>query len=269
MNKITQYMVISVLLSPVLSGAQISQINSSSKILVISDIDDTLKVASSRNKVEFLALLNNTTQYTGLSELFQKLSQAWGSQIQFAYVTNAPWLIGSSRQKFLTANSYAEGPVYYNPTLADANHKYKAIRKLITDQSPTHVIFLGDNASRDAQVYVDIMNEYKSQGLQFSIFIHRLYPDLFPVDDTNYFSYITSIEIAKRLQKEQFLNRQNYEDFFNLVYPQIVFEIDKKQKPSPNSQAFPQFMKCSDYKWSLPLDLKVLKLQAYLLVRCK
>lgn len=237
--------------------------------MVISDIDDTLKVASSRTKLEFLALMNSSLQYTGMSELFAELNKNWGMQIQFAYVTNAPYYIENSRKKFLKDNNFMDGLVFYSPSLSDETHKYVSIRKLITDYTPTHVIFLGDNSSYDAQVYVDIAKEYRPQGLQFFTFIHRMYKDNLIVDDTQYFSYMTSIEVAKKLYKEQLLSQKNYEDFFDLVYPQINSEMHTGKKPSKNSQAFPKFTECQDFKWSLPLDIKLLKLQAYLLNLCK
>lgn len=268
MKKIVTLISLSLFLLPILSWSQ-TAITSTSKIVVISDIDDTLKVASSRSKLEFLALMNSSLQYTGMAELFAELDKKWGFQIQFTYVTNAPYYVDKSRRKFLKDNNFMEGLVFFSPRLSDETHKYISIRKVLTDYNPTHVIFIGDNASRDAQVYVDIAKEYRSQGIQFFTFIHRIYKDKIVVDDTQYFSYMTSIEVAKKLYKDQFLEKKNYEDFFNLVYPQINSEINTGQKPSKNSQAFPQFTACQDFKWSLPLDLKLLKLQAYLLNLCK
>ncbi len=256
------------LLFPVLVWSQ-TAIGPTSKIMVISDIDDTLKVASSRNKLEFVVLLNSSLQYTGMAELFTELDKNWGLQIQFAYVTNAPYYIDNSRKKFLKDNKFMDGLVFYSPSLSDETHKYVSIRKLLTDYAPTHVIMLGDNASRDAQVYADIAQEYKPQGIQFYSFSHRMYKDKLVVDDSQYFSYITSIEIAKKLYKEKLMGKKNYEDFFDLVYPQISSEMNTGKKPSKNSEAFPKFTECQNFKWSLPLDLKLLKLQAYLLNLCK
>ncbi len=268
MKKMMAFISVSLFLLPLFTWSQ-TTINSSSKILVISDIDDTLKVASSRSKLEFLVLMNSPLQYTGMTELFTELDKNWGTQIQFAYVTSAPSYMESSRKKFLNENHFMDGLVFYSPSLSDDTHKYVSIRKLLTDNAPTHVIFLGDNSSRDAQVYVDIANEYRPQGIQFFTFIHRLYKDKLVVDETQYFSYITSIEVAKKLYKDQLMGKKNYEDFFDLVYPQISSEINTGKKPSKNSQAFPKFIECQDFKWSLPLDIKLLKLQAYLLNLCK
>ncbi len=268
MKKITALFLLTILLFPVLNWAQTS-IDSTSKILVISDIDDTLKVASARNKIEFLVLMNTTVQFTGMAELFSELDKNWGSQIQFSYVTNSPYYIESSRKKFLAQNRFMDGLVFYSPSLNDENHKYVSIRKLLSDKTPTHVIFLGDNSNRDAQVYFDIANEYKPQGMQFFTFIHRLYQDKVMVDPGQYFSYITSIEIAKKLNQDQLMDKTHYEDFLKLIYPQIASEIETGQKPSQNSQAFPKFIKCSDFKWSLPFDFNLIKLQVFLLKLCK
>lgn len=158
--------------------------------------------------------MNSTLQYTGMTELFTELDKNWGTQIQFAYVTNAPTYIESSRKKFLSENHFMDGLVFYSPSLSDDTHKYVSIRKLLTDNAPTHVIFLGDNSSRDAQVYIDIANEYRPQGIQFFTFIHRLYKDKLVVDETQYFSYITSIEVAKKLYKDQLMGKRNYERLF-------------------------------------------------------
>jgi Uncharacterized conserved protein (DUF2183) len=268
MKKIVILISVYLMLFPTFTWSQ-AALGPSAKILVISDIDDTLKVASSRNNIEFVALMNNTLQYTGMSELFEELNKNWGAQIQFSYVTNAPHYIESSRKKFLAANKFQPGLVFYSPKLSDETHKYLSIRKLLTDYAPTHVIFLGDNSSRDSQVYVDIATEYRPLGIQFHTFIHRMYKDRLIVDDSQYFSYITSIEVAKKLYKDQLMNKKNYDNFFNLVYPQISSEIDTGKKPSKTSEAFPRFTNCVDFKWSLPLDLKLLKLQAYLLNLCK
>ncbi len=238
------------------------------KIMVISDIDDTLKVASSRNKFEFLTLMNSTTQYTGMSELFKALGMSWGTQIQFAYVTNAPIYIESSRKIFLATNNFRDGSVYYNTKYPDQTHKVTAIRQILTENKPTHVIFLGDNAERDPQVYQQISQEYKSQGIQIFTFIHRLFKDQGVVDFSQNFSYITSVEVAQKLRMENLLAEKDYQDFFSLVIPQIETEIDQNQSLIKNSQAFPQFMICTDFKWSLPFESHLSKIQNYLLKRC-
>lgn len=243
-----------------------SSVFANQRLLVISDIDDTIKVSSSRNYLEFAQLMDSKIEYTGMSDLFQTLKKTWGEDIQFSYVTNSPFFIKSSREQFLEELNYIKGPVYYSPMLKDPEHKYRSIKKLIQNTQPTHIIMLGDNSDQDPTVYLKIKNEYQS-SIQFSILIHRMFKDETKWNEGDFFSYITSLEAAQKLVLDQYLNAADYQDYERRTYPMILKEIQTGRPEFSNTLAFPSFMNCRDFKWTLNTDL--IELKSYLDRRCK
>lgn len=239
------------------------------KILVISDIDDTIKVANSRDPLEFAKLMETKIEYTGMSDLYRGLQTKWGSDVVFAYVTNSPYYIQWSRQRFLKEHNYVPGKVYYSKKLSDPNHKYNSIKGLISQLQPLTLIMIGDNSSEDAAVYLKIKTEFETT-IKSHIYIHRIFTDKASLNDTDFFSFITSLDLGKKLILDGFINNAEYRTLKQKSYPLIVKEMASKlPKELLTSIAFPKFMNCENFKWTLKFDLELEPIKQYLNRRCQ
>lgn len=235
------------------------------KILLITDIDDTIKISSSRNYGEFARNLYSKNQFTGMADLFHMLNRQ--SELVVAYVTNGPTAIQDSRYSFLKFHDYPKGEVFFKENLAESKHKLFTIRKLIQEHQPSHVIMLGDNASHDPEIYIKIMDEFSNQ-MKLYTFIHRIYPDKYTADESRYFSYITSVELALQLHSQLLVSDSQFEDYYNKIYPQLLQEIKSGTNYVNASLAFPSFIQCTDYKWTLPRPNELIELINFLEVLC-
>lgn len=131
------------------------------KTMVISDVDDTIKmtdVLGSKTQVVFNGVFR-TKAFAGMSELYQEYNH---SDTIIHYVSGSPRIIGSRVDNFLEENSF---PQKYNLTLKeslkDDTYKYKvdAIKKLIAEEKPDAVVLIGDDTEKDPEVYNFISKE--------------------------------------------------------------------------------------------------------------
>src|SRR5687767_9314818 len=118
----------------------------SAKVLVISDIDDTLKIA---HVLDLYSKVDNSIAYDnhflGMDHVFRAMHAT--GKVDFAFVSNAPsWVMGVPHGLFLSYNQYPEGPAYLRPYSASAaTHKVNTISKILEREKPEMVILIGDN----------------------------------------------------------------------------------------------------------------------------
>jgi hypothetical protein len=152
----------------------ISQNNSFAKTLVISDVDDTIKITDvlgTKTHVFFNGVFR-TRSFSGMSELYEKFSQN-GDVIH--YVSGSPKIISSRVENFLEENHF---PQKYNLTLKDGLHddtfhyKVHTIRELIKSENPDKVILIGDDTEHDPEIYDLISKE--NPAITRSIYIRAV-----------------------------------------------------------------------------------------------
>ncbi|MBC7419296.1 MAG: DUF2183 domain-containing protein [Bdellovibrio sp.] len=237
------------------------------KVLLITDIDDTIKVShvlSTTGKVSRAADI--TTPFTGMSQLLQWIIIMNPLSTKMVYLSNAPEEIAGvpaikfSHQSFLEYNSFPKGDLLLREDWANENHKIETIRNLIDSEMPEIVILIGDNGERDAEIYHQAVVEYGNLGIQIIPFIHQLYATEIPfyIPDVlaevgkpifaEQFGFVTPIEIAVELNKQNVLSAAGLQWMIQEVAPYIVDESSIKWdglKPI----TFPFFANCSDFKW--------------------
>lgn len=260
--------------------------NKYNKIILISDIDDTIKVShilAGTDKI--IRATNVTTPFAGMAHLFQLVLNAnHQSENKIVYLSNAPKevlgipALQVSHQTFLKYNQFPPGELNLRDSLFEENHKIKEIRRIIDSEKPDAVIMIGDNGERDAEIYHQAVQEYSRTGIKMVTFIHQLYGSKVPfykpnilaeIGKTLYpeqYGYVTPVEIALQLKDEDLIDQAGLDWMLKNISPYIVKESYLKidlMKPL----TFPRFKNCSDFQWrwsqsnaaiTLPADEKVL-----------
>lgn len=236
------------------------------KLLLISDIDDTIKVSHVLNKADAVSRAADvTTPFTGMAQLYQWVVNS-NKNTQIVYLSNAPEEVAGipafkiSHQTFLNYNHFPEGELDLRGDLFDKNFKITEIRRLLTNEKPDIVIFVGDNGERDAEIYHQATLEFAQSGIQFHTFIHQLYskeksffkPDFLEELGHSLFSeqsgFVTPIEIALQLKDESLISAEGLQWMLQNVAPYIAQEKTFKWD-GLKQITFPFFSNCADFDW--------------------
>jgi hypothetical protein len=144
-----------------------------SQIVVISDIDDTIKISHVLDRWDKIKNAFKTDPFWQMSELYRSISTG---DVQFFYVSNAPEeLMENQHEKFLKRNKFPSGYLVL-PELDERNeHKIRNIRKILKSTQPAAVIFIGDNGEKDAEIYYQMTEEHKNSGIDFVTYIRMDY----------------------------------------------------------------------------------------------
>ncbi|MCE3010378.1 MAG: App1 family protein [Proteobacteria bacterium] len=137
--------------------------------ILISDIDDTLKISHVLNTAESVGSAGKVgNHFLGMAGLFRH------ADIPTYYVSNAPEsLMGASHELFLMYNDFPAGEMHLRKSLSDENHKVETLIEIIDRTKPERVILVGDNGEQDPAIYQLIQSRYPE--IQFQIYIHWVY----------------------------------------------------------------------------------------------
>jgi len=139
-------------------------------LLVISDIDDTVKVTEVRDKKRMLenTLLKPFQAVAGMPEIYRQWAE---SGAEFVYVSGSPWQLFPPLSEFLEADQYPLAAIELRRfRLKDLDvaamlsspesYKLETIRRIIDDFPMRELIMVGDSADRDPEVYGQLAREY-------------------------------------------------------------------------------------------------------------
>ncbi len=226
--------------------------------IVISDIDDTIKLAHIPSKLGTLTRgLDTESRFLGMAEFYQ-LIQFEQPETKFFYVSKAPEIIMKEvHGEFLRIGGFPEGTYkgFANKT-SRSIHKVSVIREIIRNEKPEHLILIGDNGEQDSQVYQQIRREFPE--LRYTILIRQLY-SLTPVDndqqgnriEEGQHPFITPIEASLILRQESVLSTQSTSILIQWLAPSLLKEVPFQSR---GVLAFPSFIDCSNFQWP-ELDL--------------
>ncbi|KAJ1924414.1 hypothetical protein IWQ60_005205 [Tieghemiomyces parasiticus] len=148
---------------------------------VISDIDDTIKISNVTGGK--LALMQNTLfqrsqQVPGMAALYRSW---WEQGVHFHYVSNSPWQLLPTLQKFFRENNFPPGSAHlkmwdtgeggsrFSFLQSPADGKRDAIRGILADFPYRKFIFVGDSGQMDMELYADIAREFPNQVVKIFI----------------------------------------------------------------------------------------------------
>lgn len=250
------------------------------KVLIVSDIDDTIKVSHVLSPTsKFGRALDITTPFNGMSQLYQLIINQNFNSTKVVYISNAPEKISGlevmriSHENFLKYNNFPQGQLLLRADLADQNHKINTIRRLIKNDKPDLVIMVGDNGERDTEIYALAATELAKAGIQTQTYIHQLYSSknwIFEVGHKllpHQFGFVTPIEIALDLKYKLLFADSSFDWLVENVMPFIISEASGDNDLF-RPMTFPEFKDCSDFKWTLKATDAVLPLVAKINKQC-
>lgn len=219
-------------------------------VLLVSDMDDTIKVSHVLDPDSAVAnAMATRNAFMGMPELYQKLSKIDGAT-PFHYLSNAPEdIMRKFHKKFIRINKFPKGELVLNEKVIDHDHKIKALRKMITLYNPDEMILIGDNGERDNEVYDQIRKEFPHIGGQ--TYIHLAYSKFGfqgsfgkPLLE-NQIGWVTSLDLALDLMFKGYIGMKDY--------IQLVTSIEEKALAEKNDvernkqMMFPAWFDCRDF----------------------
>jgi hypothetical protein len=145
-----------------------------SGLIVISDIDDTIKITQVRDRK---ATLRNTflepfQPVPGMADVYR--SWADKSKAQFCYVSASPWQLYSPLADFIRSNGFPAGVFYLKSfrwkdetllNLFEGPEKYKpvVIEPLMKQFPNRRFVLVGDSGERDPEIYGALAREHPQQ----------------------------------------------------------------------------------------------------------
>ena len=156
------------------------------RLVVISDIDDTVMHTGVGNKVSmlwrlFLQRAENRVAFPGVAALLQALHRgADGTEHNpMLYVSRAPWSIYEVLESFFRQHDIPVGPVLFlrewGMTLQrplprrGKGHKLELIRNMLDLYRDLPFILIGDSGQRDPEIYARIVREHPGRVLAIYI----------------------------------------------------------------------------------------------------
>lgn len=234
------------------------------QIVLVSDIDDTIKVSHILDKDSAAAnalMLKNA--FIGMPELYQLIAQH--PEISgVKYLSNAPKkLFGDLNEKFIKLNKFPRGELagrQWRAILKGKKHKIETLHRYVRELRPRDFILIGDNGEADTEVYAEIRQAYPQIG--GVTYIRQVYSKKgFDGEHgkplrKGQVGFSSSIDIALDLLNRGYLKMDAVEAHIRLIVPRILAESDEEDRG--HQIAYPEWMDCRDYTLpEMPLLLDV------------
>ena len=202
------------------------QLSWAKELVVISDLDETLRAANVENKVKAgLKLIGGVKPYEGLTAIFQDI-QLKNPDAKFYYLSNSFNFLYKGK-KWVKENGLPAGEVLQR-SLKDKSDSFKPAKlKSIAKKHPdASILMFGDNIERDPQFYLDFKEQ--SQLTDARIFIRdaRL---LLPDADAQITYFQTDVQITDDLEvSAETAAKVNALSFTKLVPKFLVKNLRKR-----------------------------------------
>lgn len=232
-------MKISVLLFAILFSLSVS-----AKTILISDVDDTIKIAHINDLFGKIEQAFDLDMFWGMNSLYRYLSNEVVDGVY--YVTNAPdWLMREKHREFLKAHKFPKGQVFFRSESAEV-HKIQSIQQILIESKPKKVILIGDDAEDDIEIYNKIVTE--NSDIKFYTYIKTNYSQKRLIN--NQVAFATPIDILIHLNNNKVINHINYIE--GKIY-QLVSILDGQSPPLWDDddlkiQIFPKWTNCQNWK---------------------
>lgn len=230
---------------PTLANEKHSQA-STSPVLIISDIDDTIKQSNLKSLIPYRAIGNK--EFFGMSDLYSQWLGAMPLERKIIYVTASPGQMQELGKKFLEKNEYPDGEFFGRRTIFNSKLKFKinTISNIIDSHPGYKIVLIGDNGEQDIQVFSNITNKYADSRLIYS-FIHQLYDlgdkaRLAP----DQVAWLTSGDLALQLWDRELLDTDVTFDLVRNAISQATPGMDEAES------IFPKWISCNEFAHSYP-----------------
>jgi len=193
-----------------------------SNIMVVSDIDDTIKWSHILGREVLRDGLDYSLAFKGMPELYTFLANA-GAKV--VYVSGAPDILIDNLQrnfipqKVVSTNRFPDGAIFLHQ-LGESTEDFKVatITKIMKDNPAADFVLIGDNGQKDVETYARIKQDAEIGSRVQQIFIHKIYnggSSLEPMADQH--PFVTAAELAAMLYGLNFLNGDDLTTVVNIV----------------------------------------------------
>ena len=178
----TLTLLVSFLFSPLFYGQE--------RIVVISDIDDTIKFRGHGRPLDPIFYFYRRKIYPELRDIYRDLEHAY-AHVDFFYISGKNRYLFPT-QRWLEESGFPHGETFLRAWDSGSIYPYKkrTIKTILesyrTGAEGFRVLFFGDNTSRDPQIYLDIAEEYELS--EYQIFIRTIRNDKEQYPGIHYFS---------------------------------------------------------------------------------
>ncbi len=148
---------------------------------IISDIDDTVLISNTTNRIAIIrmAMLNNATTrlpFHGVSAFYHALQKGVDGKRHnpIFYVSSSPWNMYDLLADFFALNDIPKGPILLRDIGISetqfikekhASHKLDKIRKIMSFYPDLRFILIGDSGQHDPEIYQSVVYEYPGRVL--------------------------------------------------------------------------------------------------------
>lgn len=145
-----------------------------SPILLISDLDDTIKITDTQNKlITIFRGLFKSSAFTGMAELYHELVSC-DPESKFSVISSSPHAIQEKIRKFLRKNSFPSASLTLRDWIRQPSivrYKLKALTFAIEGCS-LPVILVGDDTEHDPEIFAKIKEHYPERVL--AVYIRKV-----------------------------------------------------------------------------------------------
>ena len=149
---------------------------------VISDIDDTILQTGVVSLMKWRVILNTLfrdvgkrTPLHGAADLYKKfhVGKSGKAANPIFYVSNSPWNIYHYLESFIKHNNFPKGAIllrdfrtpFDKTPKPEKPHKQHEIRNILKTYPDLKFVLIGDSGEHDADIYIEIAEEYPDQIL--------------------------------------------------------------------------------------------------------
>lgn len=224
------------------------------KTVIITDVDDTLKQSHVMNRRDMAEnALRTDNPFLGMNGVLYALSKEVPAA-QIYYLSTAPdRLMRGQHTRFLTNGHFPAGPLLMRQSVFDGDFKLVTIRKILGEQKPDQVLFIGDNSEKDTLIYAQIQQEFPQ--IPSRTYIHLAYSVNNSVEkgkplQAGQTGYATSFDLMLDLTALGLIRDTTtglfYQTYAKAFLGETNFQVD-------GAMAIPPWMDCRDFKWPFVL----------------
>jgi hypothetical protein len=244
----------------------------SSRVLVVSDVDDTIKHSHVRSAVDTgLNALWDFKSFPGMADLYREIKQQ--SEVNIFYVSNAPTSMMHSRHlRFLQTFRFPQPDnLITRPSVTDDKFKFTTIMNLVEQENPQILILVGDNGESDPLYFQALRESLAPRSIQIYSYVHMVYSsttyNLAPLSADD-IPYVTPLEIGLHLYSKGVLTENGYDAISSELMNKLRLDLSDFLQ----SKTFPDWQDCVDFKWPENLPEKpsedLEKIKQRIKIRC-
>ena len=262
---------------------------STQPLVLISDIDDTLKAsdivgltnaglsnakrmsaalkssASSRNAFTGLSLLYTAFACGAVENDFRNSCHAYrahnrGSERMVFYVTGAPNKLAGFSLRFLLNAEFPLGPVLPREStdVSTREHKVEAITRIIEHLPPSTIILVGDNGEHDVEVFARVRREFADRSGRYLIksFVHQVASANDPDPDLrgtqigeDQIAFVTAADLGLHFFTNHWIEASQATEVLRMVESALAGEESR-------SRVIPAWINCTGFRFPTPENLR-------------